>query len=495
MADEIPHQVLVQKNFDKDCQHDIEKYFGELPKAITEYCIQHGTEVITEWEAVGEIKSHISKMLQLCKQLYFKYHEDSQTDKTTGITTTKQGYATLKRFEKEINDSPFIYKPRTIEWLDIIQENEIKDIAVKHRLMDKTMDKQPWEKEVKKKFFLNEVPEEEWAPHEAYLNSIKVPWKRMNFLETAFMVLKNGDIIKLISGINDSGKTWTSLPQAHQVNWYLRDYWARQKIRGIKDECLTQETLDDLAKVKPFSMKRDVSYYPDPEGIRAKIAEGTRFNTTPITEGMKAAINLKSWDPAVIDMILEIFTERASNNYMSFEYQLTRRPPKMLLSRFNVWQHKPSQKWLVLSMPSSVYRTEDPLFSKEIEKLKGDGNVSRWLVSKAGNTNFIAKMPAPKLKPRYAALFKKYRKEAKEEYEKGRKVKLSLGNDWYNKIAEYHKMVEEGQIAYIKIPDMLRARKLTDIQVTQFLRDYNKWDRMAKLNAPEPVESQEGEAE
>ena len=493
MPEEIPHQVLYQKNYDKECQHNIETGFGELSKVITDYSIKNGTEIITEWEAVGEIKSHIMIVLQWCKQLYYKYHEDTQTDPKTGITTMKEGYSRLKAFEKEITNAQWIEKPRTIEWLDIVQEYEIKDIAVKHKLMDKTMDKQPWEREVKKKFFLNEIPIEEWAPHEAYLNSIRTPWKRMNFLETGFMVLKNGDIVKLISGINNSGKTWTSMPQAHQVNWYLVNYWAKQKLLGIKGECLTQETLDDLQKVKPFSMKRDTSFYPDPDSIRNKIAEGTRFNTMPITEGMKAAINLRSWDAKVIDMILEIFTERASNNYMSFEYQLTRRPPKMLLSRFNVWQHKPSQKWLVLSMPSSVYRTEDPLFSKEIEKIKGDGKVSRWLVSKAGNSNFIAKMKAPRLNPYYAALFKKYRKEAKEEYEKGRTVKASLGNEWYNKIAEYHRMVEEGQIAFVKIPDMLRARKLTDIQVSQFMRDYNKWDRVAKLAAPEPID--EGEAE
>ena len=137
-------------------------------------------------------------------------------------------------------------------------------------------------------------------------------------------------------------------------------------------------------------------------------------------------------------------------------------------------------------MPSSVYRTEDPLFSKEIEKLKGDNRVSRWLTHKSGNANFVGKMKAPTLKPYYAALFKKYRKEAKDEYEKGRKIKLSLGNEWYKKISEYYELVQKGQIAYMTIPELLRARHFTDDQVSKFLRDYDKLDRVEKLKSPAP---------
>ena len=488
MPEETPHQVSYQRNFDKDCQHNIEMGFGELSRVITDYSIKNGTEIITEAEAVGEIKSHIIIVIQWCKQLYYKYHEDVSTDKKTGITTMKEGYAALKKFETEIKNSIWIEKPRTIEWLDIIQEHEIKDIAVKHKLMDKTTDRQPWENEVKKKFYLNEVPPEEWEPHEAYLDTIRVDWKKMNFMESAYMVLKSGDIVKIISGINNSGKTWTSLPQARQVNWYLRNYWAKQTIRGIKGECLTQDTLNDLAKVKPFSMKRDTSFYPDTDLIREKIAEGGRFNTMPITEGMKAALNLKSWDAKVIDMIIELFTERASNNYVSFEYQLTKRPPKMLLGRFNVWQHKPSPQWLVLSMPSSVYRSEDPLLSKEIEKLKGDRIISKWLTHKSGNVHFIATMKAPKLKPKYAELFKKYRREAKIEYEKGKGNDISLGKEWNRQIAKYWEDVKAGKLAYMSIPELLDAKGYNPKQKAKFLRDFDKMDRIKKLSGGDDLD-------
>lgn len=329
---------------------------------------------------------------------------------------------------------------------------------------------------------MNEIAEEDWLPHQNYLDNIRYEWKKEVFLETAYMVLKKGDIIKMISGINNSGKTWTSIPEAKYANWLLRNYWAKAEEYGFK---LPEGVLDDLKKVKKFSMKEDVIYYPDPVLITQKIAEGSKFNTVAITEGMKAAINLRSYDPEVIDMILELFTERASNNYISFEYQLTRRPPKLLISRFNCWLHKVSQRWMILSMPSSIYRTEDPLMTKEIEKLKGDRKVSSWFTHKSGNVNFIAKLKAPKLKPKLDALFKKYRKEAKELYESGKSVKKSMGNIWYQKIEEYYKLVQGGQIAYFALPEILKTKhNFTDDEVRKFLKDYTRFQSSYKLLHP-----------
>lgn len=304
------------------------------------------------------------------------------------------------------------------------------------------------------------------------------------------MVLKKGDIIKLISGINNSGKTWTSIPEARYANWLLRNYWAKAKELGFK---LPIDVLEDLLKVKKFRMREDVIYYPDPTLIREKIADGSKFNTVAITEGMKSAINLRSYDPEVIDMILELFTERAQNNYISFEYQLTRRPPKLLISRFNIWLHKVSQAWMVLSMPSSVYRTEDPLLTKEIEKLKGDRKVSNWFTHKSGNVNFVAKLKAPKLKPKLDELFKKYRKEAKEQYEKGKGVRKSMGSAWYIKIEEYFKMAKSGAIAYMSIPEVLREKhQFNDDEVRKFMKDYNNFQRNYKLLHPASQEEPEG---
>ena len=135
-------------------------------------------------------------------------------------------------------------------------------------------------------FFLNEVPTEEWEIHQNYIYEIRHKWKKEVFLETAYMVLRKGDIIKLISGINNSGKTWTSISEARYANWLLRNYWGKPEKYGFH---LPLEILNELMKVRKFSMRYDVIYYPDPSSIRERIADGSRFNTIAVTEGMKAA--------------------------------------------------------------------------------------------------------------------------------------------------------------------------------------------------------------
>ena len=90
-------------------------------------------------------------------------------------------------------------------------------------------------------------------------------------------------------------------------------------------------------------------------------------------------------------------------------------------------------------------------------------------------------------------LFKKYRKQAKIEYEKSKKIKKSLGTEWYKKIEEYHTKVQDNLITYMMIPDMLRARQFNPEQIKKFMKDYDKFDRAYKLNTPEPEKESEEE--
>lgn len=383
----------------------------------------------------------------------------------------------------------------------------------------------------KKKFWLVE----EWNDElNAFLISIKKRWKKLVFLETAFMVLKHGDIVKLISGVNDSGKTWSAIPQPRYANWLLRNFWIKylkshpitiedstiiKKIRKfisnphleeqekhnleerlanllsnptpklLKDierkATERQKVIKSLEILKPYTLKRNLIFYPSPERVREKIADGTHFNCIGVNEGMKAAINLRSWNPETIDMILELFTERSSNNYIIFEYQQSRRPPKLLLARFNVWQNKMSQEWMVTSIPSSIYRTEDPLYTAEIEKIKGDRKISHWFVHKSGNVNFIAKMRAPKISEKTAQEFEELRKLAKEEYEGNLKAKKQLDMVWYTKIKEIYQQVQDGEIAFFDLPNILKDKYgLTNDQATKFMREYDKFDRNFKLLNP-----------
>jgi len=512
------NSVLFQKDYDKESQHQIETDISDLIGRVTGYCIQVGSNFLSESDVVGHVIAKTFGIIQKCKQLYIKYHEDTKEVKPeipheadwrkNGLCPMcgkdraqfeegmkvfcsrshkvqyqnmiaripSDDYTFILQLEKSLTGVFLLDATYLISSLKILQDIEIRDIAVKHKLMDRTTEKEPWELETKKKFWLNDLDE----AYEEYAQSIIKPWKRLNFYETCYMVLKGGDIIKLISGPNNSGKTWTDIPQAAWVNWLLRNFWAKQE-----DPMIKPDIMEGLKKIERFTMPKNVMFYPDADMIRSRVSDGSMFNTVCITEGLKAAINLKSWDPGVIDMITEMFTERSSHNYIAFEYQLARRPPKMLVGRFNEWQHKMNQKWMVVSMPSSIYRTEDPLYTTEVEKLKGDRRISSWFTHRSGNTNFIAKMKTPKLKDRYDKQFKKLRKIAKEELEKGMKIKKGFGSVWYLKIEEYWKQVHDGQIAYMNLRDILsKKHQFTDEQVVKFMREYDKFDREQKLLHP-----------
>lgn len=479
--DNSPHQVLYQKNWDKESQHILEEDFKGLIKSVTGYCIQSGTAIISEADVVAAIMAKVEEITQTCKALYMKYRENDLA---------------IKIFEQKVSGRLVIEGPELIRDLKALQDEEIKIIAVKHKLMDRTIEKEPWEDTVRKKFWLTD--EEEWTPVlDWILHRMKTAWKREVFLETCFMILKHGDIVKLVSGVNDAGKTWTSIPQPKFANWLLRNFWPLylknlpypNDKNPAKAEAKWKERLSIIARLEVlprYRMKENIIFYPDPERVRMKISDGSSFNTINVNEGMKAAINLKSWDPETIDMILEIFTERASNNYLVFEYQVAKRPPKLLQARFNVWQHKMNQKWMVVSMPSSIYRTEDPLYTSEIEKIKGDRKISRWFTHRSGNTNFVAKMHAPRMTEKDDAKFKKLRKIAKEEYEKGRTVKKGLGVTEFTKLAELHEEVMKGQKAKDAIPELMRAKyRYNPDQITKFMRAFDKYDRQWKLMHPD----------
>lgn len=396
------------------------------------------------------------------KQLYLKYHEDIKP---------------ITDYEEQISLSTALPTLQTIKKLKELQEAEIKNIAVKHKLMDRLEEKEPWEDIVKKKFWLNQI--KNFDIHEQYAKTIFPEIKRFVFYETAYMVLCEGDIISLKSGPNNSGKTSSSLVELRWANYFLRNYW---KVSKFSDK---YEPLDK------FSMRKNVFYYPDASQIADKIAEATQYNCIDINEGMKAAVNLKSWDPETIDMINDIFTERSKHNFLMWEYQAAKRPPKMLLTRFNVWEHKMGQKWLVVSMPSSLYRTEDPMYMGEVEKLKGDRAISAWFTHRWGNANFIDKFKSPKLKDKYKNLFDKIKRQEKEKYERGKKVRKTINNIWYTFVEDMWNKVDQGSLAYVDLKTILEEKGFKDPQIKQFLRDYDKYDRNYHIIHPKNKEKEE----
>lgn len=454
---EHQRQVAFQANYDKIMQHQIEVEMPKLIGAITGYCAEQGSPNIYDPEALASILSKTEELLGIMKELFFKYHEDETQ---------------IQNFETEIANAISIDGSVVKLRLKALLDLDIKNIAVKHKLMDRLDKKMPWEEVAKKKFWLIGKDSPWTDKHEEDMLSIPSPWKRLTFIETAYIVLCGGDIVKLISGPNNSGKTWTDLPQAAYANWLLRNYWK-----------VSSHPKNDIP-LKPYSLRGNVICYPEAAAITEKIADQSQYNCISVTEGMKAAINLRSFDIEALDMILELFTERASHNYMVFEYQLAKRPPKLLLSRFNVWQQKMNQKWMVVSMPSSIYRTEDSMYLKEIEKIKGDEAITAWFTHRSKNVNFVAYMKSPKLKLATYEKFKDYRHEEKLRYEKGKKVRKSITSTYFAQVEEVWTKVKQGEMAYLNVPDWLQKEKRYGIeQVKQFMRDYDKFDRTRKFAA------------
>jgi hypothetical protein len=158
MAEDIPSQVQFQRNWDKDAQHEIEEGLKDLTTRVTGYCAETGTTFISDPSVVASIAGKATKIIQTSKQLYLKYHEttkeikDPKTKKVISVEPT-EGYTLLLNFEKEVTTAFNIDANYLRIKLKEIQEHEIQDIAVKHKLMDRTTEKEPWEREVEQRFF------------------------------------------------------------------------------------------------------------------------------------------------------------------------------------------------------------------------------------------------------------------------------------------------------------------------------------------------------
>ena len=173
------------------------------------------------------------------------------------------------------------------------------------------------------------------------------------------------------------------------ANRLLREYWK------VKNE--------------RFSLKKDVYYVPAPTDLDELLGD-TMYNTKDLNEGMAAAVNLRSMDPQVIKLGVNAFITRAKHNFVIFESQVASRVPKLLEERFNLWIHKMSKEWAVMSIPSSLYRKVDPLYLDELDKLRSDKEISYWFRYK--NPNYITTFRAPKLKKSFEEKFKDYQKKA-----------------------------------------------------------------------------------
>lgn len=151
--------VLFQKNYDKENQRMVEEESRMLIQAITGYCTETGIVNITEAQAVSYILAKLSSILQTCDMLYIKYHEvrkRTEKDKEGKIKEGEytEGYKLIMQFKDELIGKYSLNGTNVVKRLQELIQTEVRDIAVRHKLMDRIDSKEPWEREVGAKFFL-----------------------------------------------------------------------------------------------------------------------------------------------------------------------------------------------------------------------------------------------------------------------------------------------------------------------------------------------------
>ncbi len=453
--DQPSGSLIYTHHYDRDEEHALEEGIVSISRTLQEYITRRsyfikrtdsqGKEIeervcpISDPVIIAEIKG----LAVDTTMLLLKYRETDYANEVKKLEDYLGAYRSY--------DAISLLK-------NVLTLREIVAIVLgdKHNFKDRTEKQFAWEKEVKKKWHLTDLNEKD----EQYFQNLPTKWKKMVFLATHNMVNCDGDIYALVTGINNGGKTNTSLALLSFANRLLREYWK------VKNE--------------RFSLKKDVYYVPAPTDLDELLGD-TMYNTKDLNEGMAAAVNLRSMDPQVIKLGVNAFITRAKHNFVIFEYQVASRVPKLLEERFNLWIHKMSKEWAVMSIPSSLYRKVDPLYLDELDKLRSDKEISYWFRYK--NPNYITTFRAPKLKKSFEEKFKDYQKKAHLTTKLASETNMLVNQSYWLLIKRmWDRINMEHRLALIELPSILRQEvHYSEAQVKSFMRDYNKYDREHKL--------------
>lgn len=150
--------VLFQKNWDKDAQHELEITSTLVMESITGYMKNIGLIEITDAEAVSLISAKLSRIIHIADMLYVKYHKEKYKevkDKEGKISggEYREGYIKLRKFQDELETATSFNGISVKRRLDELIHNELLDVAIPCKLMDKTDSREPWERGVGTKFF------------------------------------------------------------------------------------------------------------------------------------------------------------------------------------------------------------------------------------------------------------------------------------------------------------------------------------------------------
>ena len=358
-----------------------------------------------------------------------------------------------------------------------IRDTFIEIMAHKHAFMDRVDTKRPWEENFKKKLNLLDIKldQEQIDWYDKYCDSktdhkYKKKWRKICFWWALYCVKRKGDICTLVTGINNSGKSNTSVRMLQFTNRIFRECW------HIKED--EKQTIE----LHKFNIDKDVVYDPDPSVLNSLLEEDRFYQTIDITEGMGSATNLQSMDKKVIKLGVKAYRMRYRRDVIIWEYQITERPPKLLVTRFNSWIHKLNWYWGVISCPSSFYRTKDPLYLKRLEDIAdNDTKLARWFDNPRQNPNYICKFTTPKLSNTMQAKFDHNMMEAdkrmleKEELQDKHATRyFSIVKDLWKKVNIDNFMVED------QIATELIGKGFNKPQIEKVVKLYSEYDATQK---------------
>lgn len=275
------------------------------------------------------------------------------------------------------------------------------------------------------------------------------------------MVVNDGDIYAIVSGVQSSGKSTVAIRMAKRVNYMLRQFFKKE--------------------VPKFNINQNVIFKPEKKDIN-ELLSAKRYNTEVIDEGYLLALNLESSDKLVIYVVKVVSISRSKNNCIIMCFPNIKRATKGLMERFNIWIHKPSKKYSILFARSNKFITEDPWAITKILKSTSDNEIDYYLMK---NPNKVCVFKSKALKPSdqdtYDELkaeghlaFKK-EQELREQYEK---TDVFVLEDVYGRINAVTPMLNydvDSISNYLK-----DAYQYNEAQIADFLRRYKRYDEMRK---------------
>lgn len=433
------------RDYDKENENLAEELLRKLRKNLNGYYAATGSKYITDPEAIEAL----TEVIGLMENLYIRYEDKADFDN-------------ISDYENQILGANCLPTLETLRHLKQMSDSFVRIMALAHGFKDRQKTKFPWEDIIKKKLHISPLSQNEVD----YMNKVcRYRWQRTVFFWTHSCVVDNNDIHCLYTGINNSGKTNTDVCMMREGNKYFREFWHVEEEPGVP--------------LHKFSMKKDVMYTPAPEAVTEYI--GTRkFQTVAVTEGMGAAINLRSLNKQTIDMGIDAFRKRFQNCIVGYEYQVNKRPTALMMERYNNWIQKMGQRHMVLSLPNAYVNRADKFFFTELDDLRTDDEVNVWIRHK--NPNYVTTMYAPKMGPRAQRRFDNFRNAAEESLKKARETKTTFKDIEYGLIREMYEQETNNNIVRIDIPNQLRENfDWDDKRITKFMKKYQDYIELLKI--------------